>query len=420
MQINNKSTDNRNIMDEFRDAKNGLINGYRANLLKYAYQRNPDSILDETLLGIWALMGVSILFTVGFGAYYHWAMFQSAFEVGIISVVGSFLVFIVLEITKIFFGLVCIRGLFSGLTFRSFHRLAFMVLVGFVSFFAFRWSIDISTKGIAQVNSYLKQTELTESTSFVPPPSIAALDAQIAALESSKKAGAKATWKGRTTQQGLGVIADNTALQSKLVEQREKEMAAARAAFEESQNLEKTQIAATATLLTDYGGKAEIVQIVCLFLIVLFEIINWQKNKPTQPTQPVYKDLTHGDTVALNVKRPIGFQQGHTAAQHNEKPCDTSDTAVLTHRHNPPTQHSDTSPPNRHTTTVIVAPSVDLSQVKNHCREYYRRSLKQTSDNDTRERNRGKYLEFRTTLELAGHTVTELENGFLDIKKAEV
>lgn len=418
MQINNKSSEHRNIMDDFRDAKSSIINGYRSNLLKYAYQRNPDSILDETLLGIWALMVVSMLFTIGFGAYFHWQMFQSAFNVGLVSVFGSFLVFIVLEITKVFFGLVCVRGLFSGLTFRSFHRFAFMVLVGLVSVFAFRWSIDISTKGIAQVNSYVKQTELTNTSVFTPPPSIAALDAQIAALETSKKAGAKATWKGRTTQQGLSVISDNTALQAKLVEQRNAEMLAARAAFDEAQGLAKNQIAATATLLTDYGGKAEWVQVICIFLIVLFEIINWSINKPTGPTQPQYKDLTQLATQSPYRGNTIGFRQQHSEAKNSETACDTSNTAHTTQPYNRATQHSDTGPPHSHTTQVVLAPSVDLSQVKNHCRTYYARSIKPTSDPETRERNRQKYLEFRQTLEIAGHEVVELENGTLDIRKS--
>lgn len=397
-------------MEEIRTGLGRWQNGYKANLLKYAYQRNPDSLLDETLLSIWALMLLACGFTIAFGAYYHYQMLQNAFGVGVWSVVGSFAVFLALEIAKIYFGLVFTRSLFSGLWWKSIYRAMFTLLIGLIVVVAFKWSIGISTKGVSQVNLLNKTTELYQSQQFTPPPSVAIIDEQIAALEVAVRAGAKATWKGSTTQQGLKTISTNTKLKSDLIAQKSAIIAAAQSQFDSLQQIGKAEISATATLLTDYGGKAEWAQIVFILLIVLFEFINYSNNRATQPDNVRQLHTVTQPTPPQPTQRPfstntIGFKLPDTKAE------------TLVSQATQPTQSPPTQPPtHQHTTTVVVAPSVDLSQVKNHCREYYKRSVKPSSDPDTRERNRGKYLEFRRTLELAGFEVTELENGFLDIK----
>jgi len=139
-------------MNEIRSGLGKWRNGYKENLTKVAYQSNPDSLLDETLLFIWALMILACGFTIAFGAYYHYSMLQNAFGVGVWSIVGSFAVFIALEIAKVYLGLVFTRSLFSMLWFKSIYRALFSCLVGLIVIISFKWSIGISTKGVAQVN----------------------------------------------------------------------------------------------------------------------------------------------------------------------------------------------------------------------------------------------------------------------------
>lgn len=268
-----------NIMDELRQGLTSIKTGYKANLLKYAYQRNPDSLLDETLLFIWALMAIACAFTVAYGGYYHYSMLQSAFGVGIWSVVGSFVVFIALEIAKIYLGLVFTRSLFSMLWYKSIYRFLFTALLGFIVVVAFTWSINISTKGVASVNALAKQTDLYQSKPFTPPPSVAEIDRQIAGLGTVDQAAAGSTWRGVTTERAVKLMRENGKTRSELLAQKSALLATAQAQHDSLQTVLKTEITNTATLLTDYGGKAEYATIVLLLLIVLFEFINYHNNK---------------------------------------------------------------------------------------------------------------------------------------------
>ena len=266
-------------MDELRNGLTSIKSGYKANLLKYAYQRNPDSLLDETLLFIWALMAIACTFTVAYGGYYHYTMLQSAFGIGIWSVVGSFVVFIAIEIAKIYLGLVFTRSLFSMLWYKSLYRLFFTLLLGFIVVVAFNWSITISTKGVASVNALAHKTEMYQNAPFTPPPSIVEIDRQIAALEVSDGAAAQSKWKNTTTVPAVRLLRENSKTRTALIEQKNALLIAAQSQHDSLQFLQKTEIAATATLLTDYGGKAEWAQVVLILLIVLFEYINYNNNR---------------------------------------------------------------------------------------------------------------------------------------------
>lgn len=418
MQTYNTAPQHSNIMDEIKGGLGKITNGYKSNLLKYAYQRNPDSLLDETLLFIWALMLIACTFTIGYGGYYHYKMLQSAFGVGLLSVIGSFAVFVALEVAKVYMGLVFVRMLFSGIFSRRstapIYRALFTAGIGFIVVMAFMWSINISTKGVSMVNASTKTGEMYQAQTFTPPPSVAVLDEQIAAIEISKKAGANSIWEGVTTKQGLRVIKDNTKLQTQLVEQKAAILTAARMQFDSAQTVTKKEIIATATLLTDYGGKAEWAQVVLILLIVLFEFINYENNRAAQPQTAKLRAIDTAHTTQPHSPgfshNQIGFKLPDTAGQTLVSQATQPTQQVLTQPPDTATQHS-------HTTTVIMAPSIDISLVKNQCRTYYARSVKPSSFPETREANKGKYLEFRQTLEITGHTVTELENGFLEIEK---
>ncbi|MEO1257995.1 MAG: hypothetical protein AAFZ15_04330, partial [Bacteroidota bacterium] len=125
--------------------------GTRKGLQQLAYQQDPDNLLYGAFLGLWALLVIAMAFTVAFGAYYHYQILQDAFGVGTVSVIGSFAVFIVLEIAKVFFGLHFCRSFLSMLWWRSWYRGLFTLGIGLIVAVAFRWSIGLSTNVLAVV-----------------------------------------------------------------------------------------------------------------------------------------------------------------------------------------------------------------------------------------------------------------------------
>jgi len=63
---------------------------------------------------------------------------------------------------------------------------------------------------------------------------------------------------------------------------------------------------------------------------------------------------------------------------------------------------------------ILTVPAEDVQQWKHYVKIYYRRSIKSTSSETTRQRNNDRYMEYRGLLETAGIAVTE-ENGNLII-----
>lgn len=259
--------------------------GNRKNLLRLAYRRDPDSIMDELLIGYWIVLFLGVVVTTGFGVFYHYQIFKSVSGTAIVGVIASLLFLIVVEICKVFFGLHFARSLFNFLWWKSWHRLLFTIGLGIIVTGAFHWSIYISTKGISQINSSLKNGQIYQAAAFTPPPSISDIDRQLAALDDAKAAGAKATWRGRTTQGGIEVIQSNTDLQKTLLEQRALILETEKARYDSLTTIMVAEAAATSTLLTDYGGKAEYVTMLLIILIVLFEVIIYDKNKHLLPQE---------------------------------------------------------------------------------------------------------------------------------------
>lgn len=404
-------------MQEIKGVANKLILGQKA---EKAYQRDPSSIMDETLLSMWGLLILCILFTVGFGYYFHFQNLKTSFETPIWAAIGSFGIFVVIEIVTVIFGLALARILFSGLWFRSFLHLSFMVLMGFLTVAGFRWSINISTQGVARVNEMSKKTSLYQEEKFMVPPSVEEIDRKIAEMEAGKRAGAKSTWKGRTTKEGLALISEINSLQKGFLAQREAEMKNATARFDSMQTVKLKQIQGAATLLADYGGKAEYAKIILILLIVIFEFINWRKNTQDPPTQQsatqhpptqqpaTQQQPTQNPIVWNETKRPIGFAITHT-------PCDTSSVATQPPTQSPPKQPP-TQPAHSQSIQVVLTPSEDISKVKNYARVYFQRSRKQSSSPETIRENQEKYLQYKRILEIAGYTISEYpETGMLKI-----
>ena len=262
-----------------------LTKGLKANFLNLAYQRDPHSLYDELLIGKTIILYISVIFTLALGAYYHYHIFENAFGMARVSAVGSFALLLVIEITKVFFGLHLCRSFFSMLWWRSLYSFLFMIGIGYVVFVAFQWSIDITTKSVAELNRAAKTTTIYQEQEFVPPPSIAAIDVRLGALDAAKEAGAKSTWKGRTTQGGIKVIEQNTELQKSLLEQRQMIMNGAMARHDSIQAILIAEVGNTSKVISDYGGKAEYATMLMIVLVVLFEFINYERNKAKEEAE---------------------------------------------------------------------------------------------------------------------------------------
>ncbi len=268
-----------NLMVDLDRKLNSVTKGIKQNFLKLAYQRNPHSLYDELLIAMVVLLFLSVLFTLFLGCYFHYNIFQNAFGVAKLSVVGSFCLLFIMELAKVFFGLHLARSFFSMLWWKSLYSFLFMIGIGVIVVVAFGWSINITTKAVAELNHNAKTTKIYQAQDFSPPPSIVEIDARLAELDKAKEAGAKSTWKGRTTQKGISVIQSNTDLQSKLLDQRALIM---KQAMDRDSALHANRMAAVATtslVISDYGGKAEYATILLIILVVLFEFINYEKNK---------------------------------------------------------------------------------------------------------------------------------------------
>lgn len=280
MQSSTLNTKPANVMEDLNRRLNKFSEGARKNLQSLAYQRDPDTLLDEALIGLWILMIISSGFTLAFGLFYHYNIFQDAFGGAIIAILFSAAVFIVMEICKIYFGLHFLRAFFSMLWWKSLYRFLFTLLLGVVVVGAFYWSIEISTRGVAEVNKAMESQKLYQEAPFTPPPHVEQLNSEIAALENAKTAGAKSTWKGRTTQKGIKLMQSNTELQAQLIEERNAILSVAQAQHDSLQVVRKNQIMETSSMLTEYGGKAEYVIGILLILIVLTELIMYERKTP--------------------------------------------------------------------------------------------------------------------------------------------
>ena len=289
MQSYSNSVTYPNIMEEAAGWFSRWAEGNRRNLFKLAYRRDPDSIMDELLIGFWIVLFLAVIVTTSFGFFYHYQIFKSLSGTATVGVMASFLFLIVVEFCKVFFGLHFARAFFNMLWFKSWYRLLFTVGVGAIVVGAFHWSIFISTKGISQINNSLKSGEIYKAAAFAPPSSIDEIDRQLSELDKAKEAGAKATWRGRTTQGGIDVIKSNTELQRTLLEQRALILETERSRHDSLTVTMVAEAAATSTLLTDYGGKAEYITMLLIVLIVLFEVIIYDKNKEEEAPQPVGK-----------------------------------------------------------------------------------------------------------------------------------
>lgn len=247
--------------------------------LANAVNRDPDSNLTRMLIAFWILVGICVIICTAFGVVYHFIVFRSVSGSSIWAAIAACLFLLVVEITTVCFGLYFFDAILEKMWWRSAKRLILVLGMGTIVFFAVRWSIGISTKGVAEVNRYFKTEEAYLEAELATPPEVIAIDEKLAELETFKEAGKKSTWKGRPTKEGLDLMQANTELQRDLERQREAILAAAQSRQDSLTQLRLTEAQSTSTVLIEYGGKAEYAKLFGLFLISLIGSILREKEK---------------------------------------------------------------------------------------------------------------------------------------------
>ena len=257
---------------------------------KTAYLDNPDILLSGFVIVFYLLIYACTALTTYYGWYYHRNAFSSfGQEIGLYI---SMTFILVGELVKIFFGKSVFKMALSGMWRKSPSRcLLWIILIG-VFYLAMRWSYDISTKGIAEMNSTIRTTELQRTDA--PSPQIVLLrtqlanvTAQIKASDDAIKVGSNAKWQNHVTEDGLNIISKNSKSKQDLIKTQN---SVSEQLFKLENENSKTltgQINYTASLLAVYGGYAEWFLLILLFLVVLLDTIfhSSAKNNPS-PTPP--------------------------------------------------------------------------------------------------------------------------------------
>lgn len=303
----------------------GRMNSQENKMVRVAYLSNPDQVFDDLLLPLRIILAVAIFVTLSFGGYYHYHIFNQAFGLGAIAVIGSLLWFIVIEVAKVYLGIRFFRSLSSGAVWQTWTKLALTLAIGGIVAYAFYLSIGISTRAVSTLNQSIEETSLVANNQFSAPPSISTLDHQIAEAEGAIAAAKKSTWRGRPTAEGLRLMELNTNLKNRLVEQRATELAAAQAEHARLMDLQQGQVVKAASQLAVYGGVAEYVTLALLLLLALFERASYENNKQQQDTPTPHIQNTMMPQITTphvafsenSTRRPIGFQLPETKPETN-------------------------------------------------------------------------------------------------------
>lgn len=288
---------------------------------RIAYFDNPHSIMDNvarvSLLVLYALT-CYILLT---GGIYHYEIFQTAMGKGAISIILSLGFFVVIEILKIFFGTYLLRGLLTGDAGESKIHMTTYIILFLVSVFGFWWSWNISTDAAPTLNSVIKIAEgksrhydSSEVKSITLD--IAAIDAQIGTANASEKEGFSNRYHGVVTQNGQNIAKTAANTRNKLTDQRTALLARLNDEKDRIRTSNNAQMSAASTQLSQYGGFAEILQIVFLLLTCLCEAISYMKNK---------KDMEAGKIPNIAKKPGIGYQDLLKDAPQNRRQAPAED-----------------------------------------------------------------------------------------------
>lgn len=269
---------------------------------------DPDAKLSYIIILLWIVVGICIAVCTAFGVTYHYAVFKSVSNSSLIGIIAASLFLLLVEITTVLLSLYLFDAIFEKMWFRNMKRFTLVAGLGVMVFFAIRWSIHISTEGIAELNKQQKVEKAYQDTRFQMPPEVIQIDSELAKADSIINVATKSTWKTKPTKEGLDLLQANTELKKDLNRQKEAILLSSMSLQDSIFSHKSGEATYTSTLLTDYGGKAEYAKLLSLFFISLIGSIIREKN---QKEENVYKKQpTKADTDLMDdpeESEEIGF-----------------------------------------------------------------------------------------------------------------
>ena len=341
---------NNQLSNDIQAAKEGVKDfarsflGERQEFDKLAYFRNPASMLDEVLLGLWALMYVALGFTVYYGCVYHLSIFEAADNPAWKSVIISLSIFCAGEIIKVHIGHRFVRSVFSGFFKQGLPQLVLVGLMGILTYCAFIWSVGISQKGYGLVTANKsKQDALSKTGDYTA--ATAPFDAQIVSANETIKAGQKMAKRRNSEWEGLQMIKAGGKALADANAQRQSAIDLAKSQDDSFLKITGEKITATQLQQNEYGGIAEYVVMFCLLMIGLIEVIAFRensKNAVANAPTPTPKGSFFGlfnkkQTVATAEQKPnetpvekpqIGFKYGSQTVITEMQPNQTVITEI--------------------------------------------------------------------------------------------
>lgn len=244
--------------------------------------RDNGTQADEFLRIGWALMFLSMFFTIGYGIVFHYNLtlpYIGATGAAVFAV--AFTAFI--EVGKFYTGRWALRNLFFGIFKQGIPSFAIMVFGLAISAGTFYWSYWNSTKGVAYITGYLAETKIERQTVDVAG-SLAPVDARQGEIKSLADRGLEIKWKGKVTRSGQRIA--ERAAAANLEAEKQRTILLEQGTKEQARldTHRDTFIDKVANMLAMLGGKMEYLQIILLLGIVAAERTLYDRMKQTGAT----------------------------------------------------------------------------------------------------------------------------------------
>lgn len=288
----------RNLFTDFTEVRKKISNGWRqlfgepSDFNRLAYYKNPHSMLDELLVLFWIALLCATGLTMFYSAKYHISIFEAGKNQAWVTITIALMLLILGEGLKVFLAHRFLRAVFSAMFFKGLPDLILTVVMGILSFYTFMWSVDISTKGYALSTSKASKIEVLNKTGNYDTKKI---DDDISSVKKSIENANKIKWHGVITGDAQEIIKRGNKTLNNLNHSRDIAVAAAQQKDAAFLSISNSAIDDNQVRLSDYGGKAEAVVAICLFLICLIERIHYRINK-----EAINKKEEKGNFLKLN------------------------------------------------------------------------------------------------------------------------
>lgn len=237
--------------------------------------RTHASNADEWLRLFKVLLGLSLLFTTGFGLVLHFNLVEPYLGAAGAGVFAGILT-VFLELAKIRAAKWAMRDVIFGFFKQGLTATLMIALGAMIAAGAFWWSYYNSTQGVQYISQYLGHDRV-ERVEVLPPTG--ALDAKIAETKATEKQAWKTQWRGTTTW--AATQAAKEALKVQALQEEQRLLLLQEAAKQQAVEDQKRDvfIGKVAFLLSFLGGKMEWLQLIIILGMVFCEHALWQRMK---------------------------------------------------------------------------------------------------------------------------------------------